>query len=173
MQAGYDENIIAIYIHHAYNPTTTDNDIAVLKTKEDIEMGRFSEPIPLNTELFSGEIRATVYGWGVTESGYTSTYLRFVEVRTMTLQTCQRYYGSDITTKHICAGWPQGGRDSCQGDSGGPLIDPEANTLIGIVSWGGERCGDARKPGVYTNVAAYINWVLAVVSNQIAPNFNI
>lgn len=44
----------------------------------------------------------------------------------------------------ICAGIPEGGKDSCQGDSGGPLMLPIFNKehktfpfyQIGVVSYG-------------------------------------
>nr|XP_025722723.1 coagulation factor XII isoform X5 [Callorhinus ursinus]XP_025722724.1 coagulation factor XII isoform X5 [Callorhinus ursinus] len=50
-----------------------------------------------------------------------------------------------------------------QGDSGGPLVcEDEASEsqliLRGIISWG-SGCGDRYKPGVYTDVASYLNWI--------------
>lgn len=44
------------------------------------------------------------------------------------------------------------------GDSGGPLIERSTGSLVGIVSWG-EGCGLADKPGVYTRVSAYADWI--------------
>jgi trypsin len=58
----------------------------------------------------------------------------------------------------ICAGEPQGGKDSCQGDSGGPLMDAATKIIIGIVSWG-IGCAEAGKPGVYTRLGNYIDFV--------------
>jgi len=62
------------------------------------------------------------------------------------------YNESELTSRAVCAGVPEGGKDSCVGDSGGPLVLTKSGKQIGIVSWGVD-CADKDHPGVYANVA--------------------
>jgi len=52
----------------------------------------------------------------------------------------------------VCAGTPEGGKDSCNGDSGGALVLKKSGKQVGIVSWG-TGCAEKEHPGVYANVA--------------------
>lgn len=100
---------------------------------------------------------ADVAGWGATCEGCpSSNMLRFVTVPIVPNAECNEIYGGTITVGMICAGFPQGGRDTCQMDSGGPLTFN--NQLVGVVSWVA-GCGRPDLPGVYTRVAHYRNWI--------------
>ena len=78
--------------------------------------------------------------------------------------TCRQraWYGRRIKTDMVCAGYEVGGRDSCTGDSGGPLLRQPGFKkqwqVVGVTSWG-ILCGLRRKPGVYTRVYPYLDWV--------------
>ncbi|KAF5922418.1 hypothetical protein HPG69_009462 [Diceros bicornis minor] len=88
--------------------------------------------------------------------------LQKAEIPLVTNEECQtRYTKYKITNKMICAGYKEGGKDACKGDSGGPLSckHDEVWHLVGITSWG-EGCAQRERPGVYTNVVRYVDWIL-------------
>ena len=56
-------------------------------------------------------------------------------------------------------------RDSCNADSGGPLVYREFTgdpwVQVGLVSFGNKNCGSKGFPGVYTKVAAFMDWIIS------------
>lgn len=99
--------------------------------------------------------------------------LRGVEVPIVDQEICNNDYISigGITSRMLCAGFRNGGKDSCQGDSGGPLACQSLNndgnlTLYGIVSFGIE-CARPKLPGVYTRVQAISHWIRSTILSKI------
>ncbi len=163
-----------VVIHDKYDADTNDYDVALLQLDR-----RFTgRTIPLLSPAEAGQIAAPgtlaiVAGWGLTaESGEVSNILRHVTVELVSRQICNGIasYSGAISDFQICAGFPQGGKDSCQGDSGGPLMVSNGSgyLLAGVVSFG-EGCGRPNKYGVYTNVAAIHSWAMAVMRASARP----
>jgi secreted trypsin-like serine protease len=90
--------------------------------------------------------------------------LRQVELRLVAMEACKKANSYDWMDHHqICAGVPEGGKDSCQGDSGGPLVvrDDKATggwVQVGVVSVG-NACARRGFPGVYSRVSAFEDWL--------------
>ncbi|KAK2158570.1 hypothetical protein LSH36_167g04029 [Paralvinella palmiformis] len=104
-----------------------------------------------------------VTGWGDTRGTPNAirTRLNQASVPISELTACNISYSGAITDNMICAGLPEGGRDSCSGDSGGPLICQLSDQkwyLVGIVSFGND-CALPNFPGVYTRISKYITWI--------------
>lgn len=144
---------VASFVQHPkYNSRTTDYDVSVLKLAKDLPLGDSVKPIGAITssEAATGDL-LTVSGWGATSEGvYGTTTLQYVDVPIVDHDECNNDYDGKITSRMICAAYPEGGKDSCQGDSGGPFV--KDGTIYGIVSWG-YGCARAGLPGIYTNIA--------------------
>ncbi|XP_065083227.1 trypsin-1-like [Ochlerotatus camptorhynchus] len=156
--------------HNGYNSNNYNSDIAVLKLENKIMFSDKIRPVclPSAKKSFTGQ-EGIVTGWGATsENGQISVNLQEVTVPIMSNADCKKtgYGQSRITDNMMCAGFPEGKKDSCQGDSGGPLhvIDSEMKSesvhqIAGIVSWG-EGCAKPNYPGVYTRVNRFRTWLM-------------
>ncbi|KAK4805339.1 hypothetical protein QYF61_021886 [Mycteria americana] len=152
--------------HPDYDPTTKDNDIMMIKLLTPVTLTSRIQPIPVASCLPEPGTTCVTSGWGASTSPEVSypDVLQCVNVTIFSTAECSRLYPGSITENMLCAGSLQGGRDSCQGDSGGPLVCNK--TLQGIVSWGMEKCGQPRRPGVYTKVCRYAQWIQKIMKDN-------
>ncbi|OXA50898.1 trypsin-1 [Folsomia candida] len=155
-------NVDRIHVHEQYNGNTFINDIALLhlEAANPFVYNDFVAQIALPTsqQQTTGDI--IVSGWGATrQGGALANILQFVQLPTIADATCQGMYPEEtIAASMLCAGLPQGGKDSCQGDSGGPLAAVTGGYLAGLVSWG-YGCALPNRPGVNTEVSYFIDWI--------------
>ena len=59
-------------------------------------------------------------------------------------------------------------QDACSGDSGGPLTVTRRDgrsQLWGVVSWG-IGCGVEGRPGVYTRVSQFVDWITRTIAEN-------
>ncbi|XP_039746144.1 trypsin-2-like [Pararge aegeria] len=145
--------------HPRYRRATFDYDIGYIRFEAILIDGVNTAIVTLaenGAPIRSGTI-LTVSGWGATEEdGSVSENLMAVQVPVVSNARCRQSYNT-ITPRMICAGEPEGGRDSCGGDSGGPAVTNE-RVQFGIVS-NGIGCARPGIPGVYTNVASLRDWI--------------
>ncbi|EAA09028.5 AGAP004568-PA, partial [Anopheles gambiae str. PEST] len=142
------------------------NDVALLKLSEPVPLGETIIPVCLPPEgnTYAGQ-EGIVTGWGKLGDGTFPMKLQEVHVPILSNEQCHnqtQYFRFQINDRMMCAGIPEGGKDSCQGDSGGPMhvFDTEANRFViaGVVSWG-FGCAQPRFPGIYARVNRFISWI--------------
>uniref|UniRef100_A0A671RSB5 trypsin n=1 Tax=Sinocyclocheilus anshuiensis TaxID=1608454 RepID=A0A671RSB5_9TELE len=161
-------------IHEKFKetPDVVYNDIALLKLKatngECAKETQFVKAACLPKAPFADGTECRISGWGATEtSEYGSVHLLDAQVLLISQEACSsnKVYASLLDDGMFCAGYLKGGVDSCQGDSGGPLTCErnETHYIYGIVSWG-DNCGEKNKPGVYTRVLKYLDWINEKIS---------
>ncbi|KAK9499748.1 hypothetical protein O3M35_002730 [Rhynocoris fuscipes] len=136
------------------------HDFAVIFTKQTIEFNDIIGPICIEpTELPVTNRQAVIMGWGVTEEGGTSKYLRKGKVRVMDLNVC----GDENTHDwDVCTATEP--RSFCSGDSGGPVVwlDKETNryTQLSLVSRG--LC-IGKRPSISTKIAYFYGYLQEVI----------
>jgi len=150
--------------HPGYDPSTFDNDIALIKLKQPVTcVNEIDFPSFDDGSYSSPDTTVKVAGWGTTSSGGSvSDVLLSVEVEIVDHDVCNLAYSGEIVEDSmICAGNDGGGEDACQGDSGGPLfyeLEDGRDVLVGVVSWG-YGCAHPDYPGVYARFSSYLDWI--------------
>lgn len=168
--------------HPDFDPIGLSNDIALVRITPTRAQQAAMTAMPISVlrrygtstqdnALLPNEILQAT-GWGDTAPGplvRLSPELLGFSLMRMPQSLCASLpeYGQRLTSSMLCATSPSS--DTCQGDSGGPLVlqrrqgDRDA-ALVGIVSWG-KGCAEFGKPGVYTRVSFYNDWIDKVIAN--------
>ncbi|XP_029981876.1 complement factor D [Sphaeramia orbicularis] len=171
-------DILELHNHPDFNSVNYDNDIALIKLDHPVNI---TEAVRTLEFLRSGgtnpgtDEEVETAGWGSTDNlGSRPDKLKELVVEVVSSQRCRRsdYFGSRFTSNMICAhkicdnpcDKPQKKEDTCDGDSGGPLL--YNGVAVGIVSNGGIKCGQFRKPGIYTIISHYTQWIDSIMGQQ-------
>ncbi|GAA4863111.1 serine protease [Luteimonas vadosa] len=174
---GRTYRIDRIVRHSQYNAESNDvdrppnmyaNDIALIRI---VPEGQSTAPIAnpikqiaVNQRPLPPGVPVSATGWGVTGSAnadaINAVMLR-VDLQVMPNPVCQQrpgYGPKKIKGQVFCASNPA--QSTCRGDSGGPVVLTNGSpTLVGIVSWGKRRCAGDGRPGVYTRIDQYAQWI--------------
>ncbi|KAF1692845.1 hypothetical protein CSC65_13585 [Pseudoxanthomonas daejeonensis] len=174
---GVTYRIDRIVRHSQYNAESNDvnhppnmyaNDIALVRIVPETGAARVDprriRQIPINRKPLAGGVPVSATGWGVTGDGsadaINAVMLR-VDLQAMPNAVCQKrpgYSPQKIQDAVFCAANPV--QSTCRGDSGGPVVLTNGSpTLVGLVSWGKRKCASDGRPGVYTRVDRYAQWI--------------
>ncbi|XP_037373007.1 kallikrein-8-like [Talpa occidentalis] len=146
--------------HPCYNQSSEghSHDLMLIRLQGRATLGSKVKPIKLADRCAPVGQKCTISGWGTVTSpqdNFPDT-LNCAEIEIFSQKQCQDAYPGQVTDGMVCAGDSRGA-DTCQGDSGGPLVCN--GVLQGITSWGSDPCGRPERPGVYTNICRYLNWI--------------
>jgi secreted trypsin-like serine protease len=162
--AGERVAVASIAVEPAYDNENVVHDVAILKLASPVGAGTIAPAGSGESALGNAGRAVSVAGWGLTSQSPPTQpdVLQQAALTIVSPSRCRRAYGSFDSNLSICAGTPDVGRpDSCQGDSGGPLVGSGADglRLVGIVSFGGDVCGDPESPGAYTRVSSEASFI--------------
>ncbi|XP_038622911.1 kallikrein-15-like [Tachyglossus aculeatus] len=145
--------------HPHYRERDHKDDIMLLKLTLPARLTPSVRPLPLPTSCPQSGDRCIVSGWGLVANSKVRLpdSLHCANISIISAAACNVAYPGHVTEAMVCAGVEDGSTDSCEGDSGGPLVC--GGQLQGIVSWGDVPCVTTTKPGVYTKVCKYVDWI--------------
>ena len=161
------EKIIVHPLWH--NVPGSSGDIALIKLEKPVKT---QNPICLppqeNIQDYSRQI-GTAIGWGITENGQNSDFLREVQLNIIDNITCYETYKSlDVAIRQdfLCTlSGPLGNENICNGDSGSPLMIFKNGkfTEVGLVTFSTSDC-TAPLPAVFTRITYYLDWIMAAIT---------
>ncbi|CAB3225811.1 unnamed protein product [Arctia plantaginis] len=165
--------VIEQIVHPDYDGRA--NDIAVLRLEAEAPYTDFIRPVCLPSGELQPKITFAASGWGeIPRLGYYSSIKKIIPLPLWERDACIVAYKNFKVPPHvICAGGIEG-VDTCRGDSGGPLlwVRERVVELWGVTSLGNVKCGTKDSPGIYTNVADYLEWIIAVIETLNEKNVN-
>uniref|UniRef100_A0A2I3GQD9 Mannan-binding lectin serine protease 1 n=1 Tax=Nomascus leucogenys TaxID=61853 RepID=A0A2I3GQD9_NOMLE len=157
-----------ITLHPQYDPSTFENDVALVELLESPVLNAFVMPICLPEGPQQEGDMVIVSGWGKQFLQRFPETLMEIEIPIVDHSICQKAYAplkKKVTRDMICAGEKEGGKDACAGDSGGPMVTLNRVRgqwyLVGTVSWG-EDCGKKDRYGVYSYIHHNKDWIQRV-----------
>lgn len=153
--------VAKVILHPNYVSSGYDNDIALLKLSETLDLSKNKELrsvcLPADDSKNYAGALGIAAGWGKLQYGGSQPD-KLMEVTLPILE--QSCWGKTVTERMLCAGYKEGGKDTCQGDSGGPLYVVEGSKYfqVGITSFG-DGCANPNSPGVYARVSKFLSWI--------------
>ncbi|EDX16382.1 GD24635 [Drosophila simulans] len=166
--------VAAIFVHPRYEPEDKYvNDIALLQLAQSVALSKFVQPVrlPVPRQVTPGNASAVLAGWGLNATGgVVQQHLQKVKLQVFSDTECSERHQTQLHDSQICAGLPEGGKGQCSGDSGGPLLLTDSDTQVGIVSWSIKPCARPPFPGVFTEVSAYVDWIVETVNSCSPPS---
>lgn len=151
----------AIIPHPKYDAGKLINDVALVRLERESKKAPIKVLNQASSSMITDGSMLKVMGWGARlDDSVDLEQLYEVDVMYQSKEACEAAYPDKIQAGMVCAGFPEGGKDSCQGDSGGPLVVRRGGEFyhFGIVSWG-YGCAQPEKFGVYTETGAFANWL--------------
>lgn len=152
----------AIRLSPTFDRSTVSSDWALIRLPSDCDcLG-----VPLASQPPSPGTPAVAFGRGLTPNGTLPDQLLKAPLVVGSDRDCLAAWGSAYVPATMLCVLGHGRASTCTGDSGGPLLATDhlgRVVQVGIVSWGVDTC-DPRVPEVYTDVAAALPSILAVMA---------
>jgi len=166
-------DIEKMIFHKNYSSETNENDIGLIRLKDNIEYSEFIRPICLPTTVGLVPSKPPdmleISGWGETLRARLSQIKQSLFVPVYDFTECKNKYSKlpnsniNLSESQLCAGG-RNREDACKGDSGGALMkvfnkSDKRYVIEGVLSFGHSLCTEEGWPSVYSRVSSFESWI--------------
>ncbi|XP_072315642.1 transmembrane protease serine 2-like [Eucyclogobius newberryi] len=151
--------------HQDYDPVTQQNDIALMRLANPLDMTGSNNIQPIC--LLTSDLNiAEAQSFWITKFGYNlnGDVLSLLEAQVSVVDSaeCSFDYNGRVTKHMTCASEKETATDRCLSDSGGPLMCLLDGRwwLLGDNLWG-RHCTEDYKPDVYANITFFMDWIFS------------
>ncbi|XP_013191657.2 putative trypsin-6 [Amyelois transitella] len=148
-------------------------DVALLKLAENLEFNKYVHLIKIYDGIKEPFAQSfiVVSGWGALRGSDTAFRDHTPDLLTARLKVRTQHYcidayqlvnGFQFTEDFFCASLRNGTRDVCLFDAGAPAV--QQNYLMGIMSFGPERCGHEYQPAVFIKAFYFRDFVKSTIA---------
>ncbi|XP_077162502.1 transmembrane protease serine 5 [Paroedura picta] len=160
-----------IFLHPRYGAQSQDGGLAMLKLKEPLNFSettqaiclpRYQQPIPTGSTCW---IPGRNFTWpGNARADEAPEKVPATGIRT---QTCNGSCApaGELTAQVLCATYQDESMDACQRNGARPLICQQEQTWH-LVGMGSSRCAEPNRPGTFTQVTPFLDWIHQVMQQQ-------
>ncbi|XP_072948296.1 trypsin-4-like [Epargyreus clarus] len=149
-------------------------DVALLKLEENLVFDNYVNLLKIYDGMREPFAQSfiVVTGWGTTRGSDTAFRDHTPDLLSGRLKVRTRHYCADayqlvngfrFTEDFFCASLRNGSRDACLFDAGAPAV--QQNRLMGIMSFGPERCGHEFQPAVFVKAFYFRDFVKHTISS--------
>ncbi|OQR66512.1 transmembrane protease serine 2-like [Tropilaelaps mercedesae] len=153
------------FVHPAFDRRSLANDIGIIRLRQRIVLDGFVNSICLPSKGLRAAEMVFVSGYGyIDANGPASDFLKIVQLDLIPPFRCIELLPGFNVNPNTSLCTLTENKDACLGDSGGPLFQQVRGRFVqfGVVSWG-RACALRNSPGVYVNVAAYLDWIFGII----------
>ncbi|KAI5643310.1 trypsin domain-containing protein [Phthorimaea operculella] len=162
-------NTTEVVMHPGWNPSTLQNDVAMIYLPVNVVFNQRIQPVALPT---GNLLRQSLASWSARAAGYgrisdtipanQGTQVNSVGLEVITVQDCQNAFGTTFVIDSTICTSGAGGVGVCSGDSGGPLVVTQngRDVLVGVSSFVASAGCEAGFPSAYARVTSFTNWIL-------------
>ncbi|GBP10783.1 Chymotrypsin-2 [Eumeta japonica] len=154
--------------HPNYVRATIKNDISLLVTSSNVNLGGNVALVRLNFNHVGAGVQSLAAGWGRLQAGGSiPAQLQWIVLSTIDGNRCVNDVRAASSSLNMAAPpvephielctFHSRGHGTCQGDSGSALVRVDSNQQIGIVSWGFPCALGA--PDMFVRVSAFQTWL--------------